>query len=434
MADMDTECLTEFLKGKGIELDDFKKMDHKSDEYKKAYEGYEEFFDEWLKKRENKKEEPEKPAVVNEDFSPTPETPDNGNWKEDVLKEWQEWSNKNNKVLATYEDPEQKDNLSFRIYASKEAQAKNDFEADFAYSGPRNVTLKGKDGQVPADEYFDKLVAQLKAENGPQIEFGNIKSEEFKAKLLAACLRDKEIEVVKGPSPQEISAWPKELQDKVAAATETRETRETPKKEEEKFLLYDAAKKVVETTFKDKTELDIENLKPEDKVLYMAAAMELKGKEIGEGQFTIKGALSAQEALNVIKSLPEEERTKVSPGMVKYKIYETQQKLAEHKKNMSKEQQDSMDLRQKYRSGDSKAREEMDKRRANTMTDEYKYVRETEMEADGKTPKADEKGNPIYKKDKDGKFVYKTDDKGNRIETPHYQAIKQRLNSYGNNK
>ena len=38
MADMNDECLTEFLNGKGISLDDFKKMDAQSDEYKKAYE------------------------------------------------------------------------------------------------------------------------------------------------------------------------------------------------------------------------------------------------------------------------------------------------------------------------------------------------------------------------------------------------------------
>ena len=43
MADMNDECLTEFLNGKGISLDDFKKMDTQSDEYKKAYDGYEKF-------------------------------------------------------------------------------------------------------------------------------------------------------------------------------------------------------------------------------------------------------------------------------------------------------------------------------------------------------------------------------------------------------
>lgn len=426
MADLDIECLTEFLKGKGIELDDFKKMDHQSDEYKKICEEYEQFFNEWIKKRENKKEEPSQPAVVNEETTQAPEAPADENWKESTLKEWQNWAEKNNKVLAAYDDAEHKGNLSFRIYASKEDQEKDNFEADFSYSGPHNVTLKGKDGQVPADEYFDELVAKLKTANGPQIEFGDIKSDEFKAKLLAACLRDKDIIVINGPNAKEVSGWSKELQDKVAKAA----NKDTPVQDEKKTPLYDAAKKSVEETFKGKTELDIEKLTPEEKALYTAAAMELKGKEISEGKFTVKGALKFDEINKASAGLAREEQEALRPGLVKYKIFETQQKIAEHKKNMTKEQQESHNLRENFLKGDTKAKEEMDKRRANTMTDEYKYVREAEMEADGKTPKTDEKGNTVYKKDKDGKFVYKTDDKGNKIETPHYQAFKKRLNSY----
>lgn len=420
-----------------------------------------------------KEDTPAKPAVVNQEPAQQSEAPKEGNWKEDVLKEWQQWADKQEKVLATYNDPDHPENLSFRIYANKEAQAQDNYEADFSYSGPRNVTLKGKDGQVPADEYFDELVAQLKAANGPQIEFGNIRSDEFKAKLLAACLRDKDIVVVNGPNEQEIAGWDKGLQEKVAKATAEREN--ASQEEKSKSPLYDAAKNIVKTSLEDKKELDLEKLTPEDKVLYMAAAMDVieemnQGKQIEEirkakEEIVFKGALKYDEAGKFLDKLPEDERKAAQKGLKSYTFMalrnigkdrvgqrfekdkdgnivshedkpaaKSWKEIDAQQDNLNDTQKKLRNLRLGVRNGDAKAKEEMDKRRAQTMTDEFKYVREVEMSEDGKTPKVDEKNKPVYKKDKDGNFVYQTDEKGSKIETDAYKAFKQRLNSYGNTK
>lgn len=388
--------------------------------------------------QDNSNTAPDQPTVINETEA-AQEAPADENWKTGVLKEWQEWSDQKNKTLAQYEDPEHPENLSFRIFANEEEQAKNNFEADLSYAGPRNVTMKGKDGNIPSEEYFEKLVAQIKAANGPKIEFGNIQSEEFKAKLLAACLKDPEIQVINPPSPEQIATWDKSLQDMVAQAK--------PRSDEGHASTspqYDAAKNIVKENLKNNTEINIESLEPEKKALYTAAAMELAGDKIKSGEVTLKGALKYDELVKAAEKLPTEEQKAVKPGLTSYTIMSLKQtalkrgvNTAEGSQNdwkaidanttgLTDEQKKLRELRGQARSGDSAARTELDKRREQTMTEDYKYVCETEMEADGKTPKKDENGKPVYKKDENGNFVYKTDDKGNKVESAAYQAFKAR--------
>lgn len=344
-------------------------------------------------------EQGQAPSVVNDDATPAP-TPEDPKWKDGVLKEWQQWANDNNKLLSPYQDSDNQDNLSFKLYADENAKNSDNFEADFSYASPKNVTLKGKDGQVPDEKYFDKLVTQLKAANGPEIEFGNIKSDEFKAKLLAACLKDPEIIITNAPSEQDIASWDKSLQDMIKVKPQEKEE----KNEDNKTL--EAMKRVA------KKRLELRERKKD----------------------------------NDGKNLPDQD-------LQSWKDIDT------NKEGLTEDQLKLRDLRNGVRKGDAKAIEEMDKRRETTMTDDFKYEREVEMEADGKTPKNDAKGKPIYKqvtemeadgktpkKDKDGNpvykkdekgnpvYVHKTDDKGNKIESPAYQSFKKRLDGYNKGK
>lgn len=450
-------------------------------------------------------EQGQSPSVVNDDATPAP-TPEDPKWKEGVLKEWQQWANDNNKLLSPYQDTDNKDNLSFKLYADENAKNSDNFEADFSYASPKNVTLKGKDGQVPDEKYFDKLVTQLKAANGPEIEFGNIKSDEFKAKLLAACLKDPEIIITNAPSEPEIAGWNKNLKDIVSKAKEPKAEQPQPTK----VSAYDTAKNSIRETLKTGKEIDIEKLKPKEKALYIAAAMDIvsemnKDKKEGDKDFfprdevIFKGGMSYEETNKAAEKLPKEELDAAKAGLKSYTIM-SMKKIAKERvekrfkghdsvfkkeangsfkkdasgnleiggswknvddqgQGMTADQLQLRELRMGVRKGDAKAKEEMDKRRAATMTDDFKYEREVEMEADGKTPKNDAKGKPIYKqvtemeadgktpkKDKDGNpvykkdekgnpvYVHKTDDKGNKIESPAYQSFKQRLDGYNKGK
>ena len=93
---------------------------------------------------------------------------------------------------------------------------------------------------------------------------------------------------------------------------------------------------------------------------------------------------------------------------------------------LTKEEIEIRKLRGQAQKGDIKAQIEVDKRRHKTMTDEYKYEREVELDDKGQ-PKKDENGKPVYKRDKDGNFVYKTNEKGQKIKTAAYQAFYNRV-------
>ena len=381
MVDMDTTCLTEFLKTKDISLDDFKKMDHKSEEYKKAYEGYEEFFEEWKEKRKEKNSSQQdnsknKPLVINEGDAKADEENSHSeeikdaSWKEKIAQEWKVWGTKNKLEYQDASIPSKGDGLCFRFRDG----SNEDYAAEINYSSPYNLSIKGCNGKTPDSKYFEKAVSMAVA-NGTAIEFGNISSPEFKAKLLAACYKQGNIQIVNGPSAEEMASWPEELKKmieeaKAAAPQQTQQEEKTPSQE-------------------DKT-----HPKQEEQELSPAQ------KRIAELRKQIQNRQSKLEA--AAKDISPEERKAIE------------------QEGMTAEEIKLRELRGQAKEGDKKAGHELDAHRYNTMTDEFKYKRLMTVE----------NGKEVPVKDDNGKDIYLTDDKGKKIKTDAYKAF---LAKAGNN-
>lgn len=380
---MDTACLTEFLKDKNMSLEEFKKLDHNSEQYKKLTKEYEAFFEEW-KEKEKEKQKQNAPQndgkdsqkdsdkqvpviVINEGEASREENSNtsDGSWKEAYAKEWRLWGVDNHLEYKDASLPSKGDALSFRFYESKS----KDYAAEITYTSPYSVSMRGCDGKIPDSKYFEKAVS-MAINNGTAIEFGNIKSPEFKAKLLAACYKQGNAQVINAPSQEEMSQWPDNLKKMVeeakTAAQKSAQQKETkkPTKQEEKTQTNNISK-----------------------------IAEMK-KQILNRQAKLAEAKNSGKTLS-----PEEQKAIEQEGM-------------------SAEEIKLRDLRGLAKAGDKKAASELYARREKTLTDEFKYEREVEGEKDGK---------PVYKKDKDGNFIYKQNDKGQKIETAAYKAFLENL-------
>ena len=136
-----------------------------------------------------------------------------GSWKEAYAKEWQVWGEQNKLEYKDASIASRGNALSFRFYEGKN----DEYAAEITYTSPYNVSLRGSDGKIPDSKYFEKAV-NMAVNNGTAIEFGNISSPEFKAKLLAACYKQGNTQIVNGPTEEEISKWPEELRKMVAEA------------------------------------------------------------------------------------------------------------------------------------------------------------------------------------------------------------------------
>lgn len=178
----------------------------------------------------------DKPAEENTNESSTNSSAGEDNtWKQDYLHDWREWAQNNNLLFEDSNVPTGRFDISFRLYEDEEKKKEKDFAAEISYKGPNNLTLRGPKGKTPDDRFFSQAVAQA-MKNGPDIEFGDIKSPEFKAKLMVACYANG-ANMLKAPSEEEISKWPKELQDmvnKAKTAAENRHPEKTPEKAPEK--------------------------------------------------------------------------------------------------------------------------------------------------------------------------------------------------------
>lgn len=135
-------------------------------------------------------------------------------WQQQTFEAWQKWGEKNHKIVTKYQSQTAVSDLSIKIYADTEKSKTDDFEADISYQTQRDITVKGKDGQVPSDAIFAEIVAQAK-KNGPEICFGNIQSNLFKAKLMLACLNDPEVKMVNPPKLSELTDLPEDLKAKL---------------------------------------------------------------------------------------------------------------------------------------------------------------------------------------------------------------------------
>lgn len=132
------------------------------------------------------------------------------NWREDNLNEWRNWGRAHYKWVDPYNDESNKDGLSLKIFANKTAREKGDFETQIIYHKHNHITVKGKDGKVPENDVFDGIIATAK-KGSKQISFGKIKSDEFKARLMLACLIEPEIKMINAPKIEDLKNIPEEL-------------------------------------------------------------------------------------------------------------------------------------------------------------------------------------------------------------------------------
>ena len=329
-----------------------------------------------------------KPVVINDgnvtendqNQQNTGENNTNPNWKEEYKTAWRQWAQDNGLEFA--EIPNAENEVSFRLFESEKDKKDSKYAAEIKYKSPHNVSLKGPEGNTPDSKYFNQVVAHA-IKDGGSIEFGNIESNEFKAKLLAACYLNGAT-VTNAPSQEEIDKWPENLRNLVNdAKSKTEQQSDNQQNQTSENELSETAKRIKE--LKAKIARRKENL-----------------------------ANAEQAAAAAGKTLSADERKKIE------------------QEGMSAEEIKLRELRGQ-RTKDETAQHELDKRRYNTMTDEYKYVREVEMEADGKTPKKDKDGKNVYKKDKDGNFIYKTNEKGQKIETDAYKHFLARFEKNSSN-
>ncbi len=363
---------TAFEKGEKINVEDYYKKDEtKKEDSKKDEKDNSQNNDTPSKedKVEDKKDENNvKKLVVNEGETAEEQkekTSEDNLWKEAYAKEWRTWGEQNNLEFQDASVPSKGDSLSFRFIDGKE----QGFAAEITYDSPYNIRLRGSDGKIPDSKYFEKAVS-MAVNNGTAIEFGNIKSPEFKAKLLAACYKQGNAQIINGPTAEEMAAWPDDLK-KMVEDAKAQAGKTAPEKEKE-------------TKTENKQEVKNEP----------TAAM----KRIAELRKQIQDRQSKLDA--AAKDISPEERKAIE------------------QEGMSAEEIKLRELRGQAKEGDKKAASELYARREKTLTDEFKYEREVEGVKDGK---------PIYKKDKDGNFVYKQNDKGQKIETAAYKAFLKNL-------
>lgn len=272
-----------------------------------------------------------------------PSEPVDENWKEDYKREWRQWAEENNKEFEDVNIPGSGNDVQIRLFDSKEQKKKGEYAAQISYKSPHNVSLSGANGKVPDSKYFEQTVALAMKKNGPDIEFGDINSPEFKAKLLAACYTNG-ANPVNSPTEEEMAQWPKELQDMVNAAKEKAEKGAEKTTEPEKTSKETKYQKALAEMKNLKKDMDISTMSDEDKVIYMAAAM--NGAEVAIAKnkdIKLNGALKAQEAIKLSQKmdLSDEDRKAIKEGLTKYAFFEMRERLSKSKEQTDLYKQNS---------------------------------------------------------------------------------------------
>lgn len=348
----------------------------KLEKLKEAYDKGEKINEQDFAKKANQNKDtqksPKKTTTVNEGEIPEETTNTNSedaSWKEKYAKEWKNWSIDNHLEFQDASVPTKGDALNLRFYEDKS----KDYAAEITYNSPYSISMRGSNGNIPDSKYFEKAV-NMAINNGTAIEFGAINSPEFKAKLLAACYKQGNAQVINAPTEEEIATWPDNLKKMIEEAKlagqqpvkeqPTPSQEQTPPKQETKPELTPAMKRIAE--LRKQIQTRNANLKEAEEAA-MAAGGELRQED--------KEAIS--------------------------------------KEGMSAEELKLRELRGQAKAGDKKAAHELDARRYNTMTDEFKYKRLTK----------EENGKEVFVKDDNGNYIYETDEKGKRIKTDAYQAF-----------
>lgn len=153
----------------------------------------------------------EAPQKIEEEVQMPLKQPDAkpNSWHDKTLSDWKEWSKKSNKIVQEYK-PKEQAVLAFKVYDNAEKAKADEFDADITYRKENDIVVKGHKGKMPSDEVFAAIVAQAK-KDGSEICFGDIRSSEFKARLLLACLNNKDIKMVNPPKLSELTDLPEDL-------------------------------------------------------------------------------------------------------------------------------------------------------------------------------------------------------------------------------
>ena len=318
-------------------------------------------------------------TTINETVDNTPATNENESsdlnksWKEEYAQEWQNWGEQNRLEFQDASIPSKGDGICFRFFEGKS----KDYAAEINYTSPYNVTIRGNGGKIPDNKYFEKTVSWAVAK-GTAIEFGNITSPEFKAKLLAACYKQGNAQIVNGPTEEEIAAWPEELKKMVEDAKAAAQ-QQAPQQEQQ------------------------------------AAPQPDQQAEAPQQEQT-----PAQKRIAELRQQIQDRHTKLDDATKNGKTLTPEEQKAIEQEGMSAEEIKLRELRGQAKAGDKKAGHELDARRYNTMTDDFKYKRLTKEENGKEVPLTDDNGN----------YMYEQDDNGKRVKSEAYKAFLRRA---GNN-
>ena len=110
-------------------------------------------------------------------------------WIEKRRESWKHWCEKEHDPKYEYvEDKEFQNSLKFDVYKTPQDKEAGNKAASIHYIEENKVTIETDAGKVPDYEFFSKLVKEAKKDGLPGVTFEGEMTDEFKARLAAACL------------------------------------------------------------------------------------------------------------------------------------------------------------------------------------------------------------------------------------------------------
>lgn len=156
---------------------------------------------------------------VNDNTRQVQDPPENSDWRQKKVESWKQWCEQEHRPSYIYdEDPSETVALRFDVYKTNEDKEAGKKAATIQYNSPRQVSIETDDGKAPDYEFFDKLAREAKSDNIPGITFSGEMTDDFKARLAAACI-DQGLKMKDGPDfidPNLLGNVSEELKKKVA--------------------------------------------------------------------------------------------------------------------------------------------------------------------------------------------------------------------------
>lgn len=148
-------------------------------------------------------------------------------WQDETEKSWLDYAEKHHKKAEVTKEAEK---LTVEIFANEEKAKEKKPDASITYKGQTDVSVGGLDLDL---SIFENIILQSKSVS-KKIRFGEIQDAEFSAKLMIACLRDKDIEMINAPKPEELQDLKPELKELLDVELEKRGLKEPSEKGREK--------------------------------------------------------------------------------------------------------------------------------------------------------------------------------------------------------